>query len=327
MQQLVNLCVTPEPGHLFGNWQEAHRFLSQLQLDGFEIGPFGSVSPEPLVSHLSGRGRGLHLSFFPEFYQLWSSARQYHTAGGVERMRRLYQLDTQELLVERYRSQFNLAAEIGADYVVFHPVLCHREGVYRQHFPWRWQDSLRLCAELLNAALENSLFRGHLLFENLWWQESFRLAERQEYDQLRHWVNYDRCGICFDTGHFMAGQADLTDHATGIARAVAHIHQLDLVPEIRVLHLNASLGGAMALPNPNRDVPVGEFWWELEQDLNHISQIDAHQPLCCSADALLETLAPDYVVHELRQSSLSQWRRDILTQQQSLAPLRMAATG
>ncbi|AZG73302.1 TIM barrel protein [Shewanella livingstonensis] len=317
MQQLINIGVDPKPGHLLHNWQHAETFLQQYGLDGFEIAPHGNFESSLLPKSLV---KGLHLTFFPillPFWQQdseallsifgdWLTVEQYY--GGLE----------PQCLVDTYVHQLNMAQDLNVPYVVFHPVSCDMEHLFDFAFPWQLQDTLKASAALINAALKQSYFTGKLLFENLWWPSSFRLDSRDEYDQLRKLINYDNCGLCFDTGHMMATNTQLMNESEGVAFLMKKLHQLDLCSEIETVHLNANLNGSYiksAKLNQQPYLHCDDFWHQLEVALKHVSLIDSHSPFTqVSLVPLLELIKPNHIVHELGQPSLAHWQRSIHAQ-------------
>ncbi|WP_028112443.1 TIM barrel protein [Ferrimonas kyonanensis] len=320
MKQLLNVTVNPAPGHLLQDWSHARQWLQAAGLDGYEIAPHGQFEASQVPMDLVG---GLHLTFFPILTPFW----QQNTTALLamfddwQTVEHFYGSRDPEHLVAIYVHQLNLAADLGAPYVVFHPVTCDMDNLFSQQFPWHWRDTLKVCAELINAALAQSHFSGRLLFENLWWPGSFRLDSREEYDTLRQWVNYDNCGLCFDAGHMMATHTGLRSEQEGVAFLQQRLKSLDLTDEIHTLHLNCSLNGAYieaakTQTDPYQGCP--DFWYRLERALKHVTQIDGHHPFTeTDLRPLLAAIEPEHLVHELAQDSLEQWQR-ACEQQQAL---------
>ena len=44
MLELANITVTPQPGHLFDEWQTARQWLGNMNLAGFEVYPHGELN-------------------------------------------------------------------------------------------------------------------------------------------------------------------------------------------------------------------------------------------------------------------------------------------
>ena len=321
MQQLANITVTPKPGHLFDSWASAGQWLSKMQLSGFEIYPHGLIKAEDIATDLVG---GFHLQSFPILTPLLynDSKRLMQIFGDWQTVEQFYGGTDASHIVKVITSQLNLAAELNAPYVVFHPMDCDMEHLFSQHFPWTLNDTLNACSELLNLALSQSHFKGWLLFENMWWQKSFRLDNRAEYDLLRNMVNYNNCGICFDSGHMMATNSKLTNETEAVAFLQRRLQQLDLNQEIKTLHLNSSLSYKLnanerqshchSHHSPSNFENCNGFWEQFDVALKHITQLDPHHGFHnIELTALINTVNPSYLVHEVAQNSLFEWSRAI----------------
>ncbi|MDO6620533.1 MULTISPECIES: TIM barrel protein [unclassified Shewanella] len=314
MKQLTNLTVTPNPGHLLDNWQQAEDWLSQMNLDGFEIYPHGTVSADAIPAHLSG---GFHLQSFPILTPLLynDSKRLMDIFGDWDTVAQFYGGTDADYLINTLTQQLDLAHALGAPYAVFHPMDCDIDNLISQHFPWTYEDTVKACSLLLNQVLAKSKFKGKLLFENMWWQQSFRLDNRCEYDLLRHSVDYQNCGICFDTGHMMATQTQFSHEQQALDFIEQRLLQLDLHHEICTLHLNSNI---LPAHKPQWRAPLSvksPFWQQFDLSLQHINKLDPHQAFSqCDLSNLIERIKPDFLVHEINQKSLPQWQTDISTQ-------------
>ncbi|RTR38677.1 hypothetical protein EKG38_10885 [Shewanella canadensis] len=324
MKQLANITVTPKPGHLFDSWDTAGQWLSNMDLSGFEIYPHGELNAADIPAKLVG---GFHLQSFPILTPLLynDSSRLMNIFGDWQTVEQFYGGTDADHIVKVMISQLNLAATLNAPYAVFHPMDCDMEHLFSQKFPWTLDDTFTACAELLNLALRQSNFKGWLLFENMWWKQSFRLDSRQEYDKLRNRINYAKCGICFDTGHMMATNSQLYNEPEAITFLLQRLQQLDLYSEIKTLHLNSNLP-AMNQPKNNTDAAANYngckgFWQQFELALNHITKLDPHNGFDrCDLAHLVETIDPDYLVHEVSQNNIEQWGQMIINQRDCFSP-------
>ncbi|WP_169306992.1 TIM barrel protein [Ferrimonas sediminicola] len=323
MKQLLNISVNPAPGHLLGDWQQARRWLSRWSLDGFELAPHGRWCHDAVPADLAG---GLHLTFFPILTPFWRQdwRELLRIFGNRQTVEHFYGGLEPDHLVAIYVDQLQLAQALQLPYVVFHPVTCDMAHLFSQAFPWHWRDTLAVCAELLNASLSRSGYRGRVLFENLWWPGSFRLDSRLEYDTLRRLVNFDNCGLCFDSGHRMATNTALTSEADGVAWLLKELRRLDLTSEIHTLHLNCSLSGHYIEQAKGQTAPYAncpDFWHQLEVALKHVSTIDGHHPFSrVDLRPLIDACEPGHLVHELAQSSLEGWAAAIEQQTSLVRP-------
>jgi len=332
MQQLANITVTPKPGHLFDSWNSAGQWLSNMSLSGFEIYPHGELNAEDIPSQHVG---GFHLQSFPILTPLLynDSNRLMKIFGDWQTVEQFYGGTDADHIVKVMISQLNLAATLNAPYAVFHPMDCDMEHLFSQNFPWTLDDTFTACAELLNLALKQSNFKGWLLFENMWWKQSFRLDSRQEYDNLRSRINHAKCGICFDTGHMMATNNSLNDESGAISFLLNRLHQLDLSSEIKTLHLNSNLKNHSLQKDSTGEKSRNKqsqasyqncdgFWEQFDVALQHISGLDPHNGFqCADLSQLIEVIDPDYLVHEIAQNKIREWQQSIRQQQACLSPV------
>lgn len=327
MRQLLNLSVTPNPGHLLQDWKDCERLVTSLGLDGIEIAPHGDFDKSLVPQHLA---KGLHLSFFPILLPFWrqDKASLLSIFGDWHTIEQFYGGRDPSCLVDTYVQQLNLACDLDIPYVVFHPVSCDLAHLFDFKFPWQWQDTLVVSAELLNAATALSRYQGKVLFENLWWPSSFTLDSRKEYDELRQAVNYSNCGICFDTGHMMATNTGLLTEKQGIEFLTKRLTQLDLFDEIETVHLNANLNGQYVESAKRESAPYSnciDFWHQLDVALKHVSRIDSHSGFCSEPlKPLLDLISPNQVVHELAQPNLDVWQTSLQMQTRLVQPCSMS---
>ncbi|MGS0681593.1 TIM barrel protein [Shewanella sp. 125m-7] len=333
MLQLANITVTPKPGHLFDNWKSAGEWLNNMNLSGFEIYPHGVINAKDIPSRLVG---GFHLQSFPILTPLLYNDRNRLMTifGDWQTVEQFYGGTDAEHIVKVIISQLNLAASLNAPYVVFHPMDCDMEHLFSQQFPWSLEDTLTACSELLNLALSQSKYKGWLLFENMWWKQSFRLDSRREYDDLRARVNYSKCGICFDTGHMMS-TTSLANEADGISFLLNRLRQLDLNQEIKTLHLNSNLSDSERAPlkstRKEKDSSVHTcyqechgFWEQFNIALKHITHLDPHNGFkSVELSPLVAAIEPDYLVHEVSQKTLFEWSRSINIQRSCITKLQV----
>ncbi|ABV36762.1 conserved hypothetical protein [Shewanella sediminis HAW-EB3] len=325
MQQLANITVTPKPGHLFNSWSSAGQWLSNMSLSGFEIYPHGVLNAEDIPAKLVG---GFHLQSFPILTPMLynDSSRLLKIFGDWQTVEQFYGGKDSDHIVNTMVSQLNLAAKLNAPYAVFHPMDCDMEHLFSQNFPWTLDDTFTACAELLNLALKRSQFKGWLLLENMWWKQSFRLDSRQEYDDLRSRINYAKCGICFDTGHMMATNKSLNDESGAISFLMNRLHQLDLNSEIKTLHLNSNLTSDSEIKScPSEQSQTSyqncsEFWSQFDIALKHISGLDPHNGFNnAELSSLINTIEPNFLVHEVSKQNLFSWQQAITIQQQLIS--------
>lgn len=322
-RKLLNFSTHPGDPGLFGDdWTSVEAFLHQWQFDGFELLPVGNYDFEKIPPRLI---QGLHLRFFIFLREIWEgrSKALLDIFGSWENVDHFYGGRTRDTIVTAYAQQFDLAEQLGAEYVVFHPVHCELAHIYDWKFPYHWQETLDLCSEILNESLAESNYSGLLLFENLWWPGSFRLEDTGEYDYLRKRVNYERCGIVLDTAHLLSSCGGFDDEKKAIAHLLKKVDAMGaLRREIRTVHLTSSLSGSYIQQSRANGSPLHEvtsFRKKFELARKHVSKIDPHEPFTHPDIAkLFDLIEPDNVVFEFTFTSIDVWQDKIRRQKNAL---------
>lgn len=291
--------------------------------DGFELYPVGDYPCERIPAHLIA---GVHLRFFVILTPIWrgDEKRLLDIFGDWQTVEHYYGGRDADWITSCYVRQLDLAHYLGCPYVVFHPVHCELAHVFDWQFPWALNDTLDLCAEVINAATRQSAYDGYILFENLWWPGSFRLDSPGEYDYLRSRIDHPRCGIALDTGHLLNRNPDLRNEAQACDYLHACIDELGpLVDQIHTVHLTKSLSGDYVRRTQRQNNPfngAAGFWERFDRARRHVGQIDQHDPFETTRIAdVLERLDPRHVVFEFIWKDMAQWEEKIATQKQALA--------
>ena len=323
MRRLLNFSTHPgEPEMFDDDWSRIGDFLRCQRFDGFELYPVENYPFERIPQDLIC---GLHLRFFVLLRQIWQENREElkRIFGSLDDVRHFYGGIDRQRIIDVYREQFELAHQLGCEYVVFHPAHCELEYIYSWNFPYRLQDTLDLCAEVINESLHHCNFNGLLLFENLWWPGSFRLDSIEEYVYLRQQIDYERCGIVLDTSHLLAAGGGFENENDAVSFLLNRSEELaELRTEIRAIHLCCSLSGEYIRNSRERKGSADNsmsFWSKLSQARRHISRIDTHDPFSLPAIArVLQNLDPQYVVFEFTFRNLATWENKISIQQTAL---------
>jgi sugar phosphate isomerase/epimerase len=308
---------------MFDNdWSRIGDFLHCRRFDGFELYPVGDYPFECIPPNLIC---GLHLRFFVLLRQIWQGNRKElnRIFGSLDNVRHFYGGIDRQRIIDVYREQFELAHRLDCEYVVFHPAHCELEYIYTWNFPYSWQNTLDLCAEVINESLRHSRYKGLLLFENLWWPGSFRLNSIEEYTYLRQQVDYEHCGIVLDTGHLLAAGGGFERENDAVIFLLKRAGELaELRGEIQAVHLCCSLSGEYIRNSRAENASAADnlsFWPRLRQARRHVSRIDTHDPFSLpTIGKLLELLDPRYVVFEFTFRDLAAWQKKINTQQKAL---------
>ncbi len=322
-QRLLNFSTHAKDLEFFhDDWSRARKFLSQWEFDGFELYPVGDYPFERIPPDII---TGIHLRFFVILAPIWrqDTRRLLSIFGDWQSVEHFYGGRDPQCIVDLYSRQLNLAHQLDCAYVVFHPVHCELEYIYNWRFPWSVEETLDLCAEVINAATAQSPYAGRILFENLWWPGSFRLDSPEEYDYLLSRVNHPCCGIVLDTGHLLNKKCNITSEAQAVVELLRSIDNLgETVRHIHAVHLTRSLSGdyvrnTQGLTQPF--YPRQTFWERLEQARRHVARIDQHEAFKSSKiAAVIEKIQPDQVVFEFTFENMVQWQAKISAQKKAL---------
>ncbi len=322
IKRLLNFSTHPGELELFGDdWSRVADFMRKWQFDGFELLPVGNYPFTRIPPELI---HGIHLRFFIFLRRIWQNDRQglREMFGSMADVQRFYGGTDRQCIIDAYARQFELAHQLGCKYTVFHPVQCELDYIYSWRFPWPWQETLDMCAEIINEALARSPYQGLLLFENLWWPGSFRLQTGAEYEYLRRRVKHERCGIVLDTGHLLNSGGGFEKETEGIKYLLKRVKNMgSLNKEIKAVHLTCSLSGKYIRKSRQTAGPEdgGTFWQQLAAARRHVARIDPHEPFTNPAiGGLFDLISPSYVVFEFTWRGLDIWQQKIAAQKKAM---------
>jgi sugar phosphate isomerase/epimerase len=322
MKFTLNFSTHPGDLTIIGDdWNRAASLLANEGFDGLELYPVGDYPWDKIPR---GLALGLHLRYYPILEPIMRNDRAalMRIFGDEETARTFYGGLTRDDLVRDYRSQFELAARLGCEYVVFHLAQSEFDHVYDWRYPHTWKETIDLCADLLDAAMASTPFKGQLLLENLWWPGSFRCLEASEIDYALGRIAYSRTGIVLDTGHVFNTNQGVASEREGIEYICQVLGQLGSSSgSIRGLHLTKSLSAdyvrqTLESPQPGR---LGSFWDRYGKILDHVHQIDRHEAFADSAiRRIFDYVSPDFVTFEFGFASKAEWLEKIRMQRSAL---------
>ena len=205
--------------------------------------------------------------------------------------------------MDTYRRELAVAQRLGCEYVVFHVAQTEVESVYSWHCPWTWQQTVGMCAEIINEATRDSDYTGQILFENLWFPGSMCLDSPDEIAMLFEKVDYPRRGLVLDTGHVLNKNPGIRTEPEGIYYVIQTLKDLGEARHlVKGLHLTRSLSGDYAERlhrGPSPFEGVDEFWERFGIAQSHVLQIDQHEPFeDPGVRRLFDWMSPDYMVFE-----------------------------
>lgn len=301
------------------DWSVGRRLMDQFGFDGFEIYPTPGYPLETIPPDLA---RGLHLRFFVMLWDLWRGDLEglRATFGDLETARLFYGGLERQAVVDCYAGQLAWGRQVGAEYAVFHAAQADLRGLMDWRFPWTWQETIDMSAEIVNQACAGRAPGMPILFENLWWPGGLRLLERAEVERLAERLTIDDWGLALDTGHLLNTNPDLADEAQGVDYIVKVVRDLGpLARRIRAVHLTRSLSGHYVRQCQSGQVAPppaeGDFWDRMAAAQIHVGRIDQHEAFeTAEIGRLFELIEPDWVVFEFTYHSLDHWRGKIARQ-------------
>lgn len=316
MRRLVNFSSGAGTLAEFENAADLRAFYMAYGCEGAELilcdGTPGSQWEPGMV-------RGLHLIFYPEWISLWRG--EYDVLdkkfGSRRAWQEFYRAEVGADLLDIYRRELDVAEKLGAEYVVFHI----GDNALEEYFTLVPARSNR---EIIDTSADflNQLFRGRapaleLLLENLW-LGGMDMTDPALTRRMLEKVEYARTGIMLDTGHLMITNPFLrtAEQAVAYIHHILNLHGAELAGCIRGVHLHQSLSGEY-LQNFARQVNWQEegYVGRYGQTMRHLKKVDPHSPfVAAGVPALVQRIAPAYLVYELAHENRAQWQQVLCAQ-------------
>lgn len=305
---------------LQNNAESLPSILREHRLDGIEFMRCGAwdraMYPPEYI-------KGVHLLFWPSWLDFWRGDRAalLEEFGSEENIRACYgSLDVADW-VQAWKENLRQAAECEPHYVVFHVAHNRLSEIYRREFSASDEDVVRATIELVNELVPEIPQGCRLLFENLWWPG---LTFRQPHlaALLLEHVNYTDTGFMLDTGHLMNTNLNLKSEAEGAAYVLKVYRELGEVGRrIYGVHLHQSLSGMYTREMMRRHQGTHRsLSWR--EGMDYVLHIDRHEPFRTEAARwILNTIQPDYLVHEFLQYSRTDLDQKLRTQRFALGYL------
>ncbi|MBQ3180603.1 MAG: TIM barrel protein [Firmicutes bacterium] len=322
MLEMFNL---PYDGYLWREWfgGEARRLedmVAGLGVDGLEVICGDDNGLEGFPRHLI---QGWHLIFYADWLDFWrgDEAALTRKFATPEVWRGFYQADGPADMEAAFARDLERAAAVGAKYVVFHVSDVSIEEVYTFRWLHSNEEIIDAAAELINRLMAGKDYQFDLLLENLPWP-GLRFDNAALTRRLLEQVEYPRKGIMLDIGHLMTTDDSLTDEQ----QAADYIGQRldehgELCRCIKGVHLHTSLSGeyVRACRAQTPPLPEGDIYRQFAESYQHILRIDEHKPCRTAAlRAVLDRIAPQYLVHELAAGTPQEKAEAVLGQRRAL---------
>ena len=302
---------------LQGNTTKAEKLWQKNGLDGLELLCCEQWNPELFPAKWI---KGCHLLFWPNWLDFWRNDKKALWAefGSAENIAAYYG-GTRADWLEIYRNNFRQAAACGARYVVFHVANARSSELYNRRFAYTSERVVEAAAEVINELADELPSDCWLLFENLWWP-GLTLLEPHLAGYLLHKVRHEKTGFMLDTGHMMNTNTALRSEAEAVCYILGTAAKLgSLQRRILGMHLHASFSGAFVERTRRvhaKEVPQALSW---QQSGDYVLRVDAHQPFRTSiVRHLVNTLQPQYLVHEFLPDSWEDWNSKVRIQCSSL---------
>ena len=264
--------------------------------------------------------KGVHLMFWPSWLDFWRGDRAalIEEFGSEENIRSYYgSLDVSDW-VQGWKENLRRAAECAPHYVVFHVAHNRTSEMYTRVFSASDEDVIRATIELVNEIACEIPQGCKFLFENLWWP-GLTFCQPRLAAMLLEKVNYPATGFMLDTGHLMNTNFDLSSEADGAAYVEKIYRNLgEIGKRVYGLHLHQSISGAYTKEMMRRHAGEHEplDWREA---MAYVLQVDLHRPFQTeAARRIVDTVQPEYLVHEFLQHSRSDAENKLLTQRRAL---------
>ncbi len=303
--------------------------LEEFSLAGVELLPLKEV-PEGIRPFVCG----VHLPFQPVWLPFWLEDRRYlrEVFPGETNLARFFGGERPEDFLNLLKGWFERALSLKPAYLVFHVSHCGLEEVFSLRFRYDKKTVLQAVAEVLNAALEGfPAQRSLLLFENLWWPGLTLLEDWEaEYfwDRLR--VPFPT-GLLLDTGHllnasYLLRQPSMFRGPVYPAQALSLLFEVlskkppSLRELIKGVHLNFSPRADLFFSDEEgkrRCLAASDPLFRFRLARERVLSLDPHFPFYgVDLRPFLDLLAPDFLVHELRFSSLADLRPKLRLQKE-----------
>lgn len=317
--ELVNLSNADcDNEALLGNSEGAlASFLQEEGLDGVELLPCG---PWNSALHPADLVQGVHLRYWPSWVAFFlgdheTLAREFPRSEDV---RAYYGTDTRDGWIALLRAHIREALAPKPMYAVFHVADAPSYGLYSRRFPYDDVAVADAAVALLNEVADVLPEDCWLLLENLWWPgltfTNPKIAER-----LIAGIHHRRTGFMLDVGHLLhtelslSNEREAADYVLRVYEGMGSLRDL-----VKGLHLHQSLTGdfvrQMMEEHPRGFVPLSP-----QACMDYVLTVDAHLPFRTEAvRRIVETVGPDYLVHEFMVISREDWKNKLHIQRNAL---------
>ena len=301
-KHLFNYCAIDwYEKELAANGLDLHEMVQKLGVDGIEQFIY---SLEPVSTKYKDITVGVHLNYWPYWMDFWlKKAKRLKQQFRNIRERNKYFKDAMSCdeWLSVIRRNIGAALTQGPEYLVWHVAEANNEEAFTYEFNYSDREVLTAAADVFNSVCDEIPAHVPVLFENLWWP-GLRLTDVRNVKYFFERLQRKNVGIMLDTGHLMNTNLRLKNEAEG-AEYICKIYEKlgECQGLVRGVHLSCSLSGAYQR-GLSHQVPEK---LDMETIWKHIGNIDQHKPFQTeAARRIVETIQPDYVVHEVGMDSM-----------------------
>ena len=322
MEVLVNLANSPQQKQWFNeNEQEVEAFLNQHKLSGIELIFYGNhqTNPFPLK-----RIKGLHLNYWPTWLDFWreDKAELLRQFGSRENIEQYYGGLQPKVMIDHYRREVQKARELRIEYLVFHVSHVQMEHIYSHAFTYSDWEIMEATSQLINQVFQGITTGPLLLFENLWWP-GLNFLNQELTARFFNSINYPHKGFMLDTGHLMLTNPQLKGAKDACKYILEKVEQLgEMKQHIKGIHLNKSSLGSYVCNGQSQQMKEGQSMdlWENYMEIGkNILRMDSHLPFNDPRiKKVIDAINPEYLVFELRASSLTKLGKLLAVQNRAL---------
>lgn len=283
--------------------------------DGLEL----LTGYRPVDSSLKDLTVSVHLPYAVDWYRPYLGQSLFSDDDDADSVRfRGYGRDRGEI-VESLRLAMRMAAPLEPAYGVLHACSANEGELLCRDYTDRDVDVVEAFAELLNEAV-SAFPRGEppfmLALENTWWP-GLRMTDGRGCGLLEDRLEFENWGICLDTGHLLISMKGSDDEAGAleILNRCADGYPESLVSRIVSMHLHVNTSASVIAglaDSPDAGIPEDE---RFTRAYGLVSRMDQHRPFSDPAVRdYVERLDPDFVVHEMGATAVSDQIRDHILQ-------------
>lgn len=278
--------------------EQMEMFKKKFNLDGFELIRYNEAD----LSLIKNEIIGYHLRFFPSIMDLYREnyKKLFNELKTEENIKNLCGGTNKKELIEYYKKDLQMAKDLGAKYVVFHPCNIYILESFHYNFCYSNMEVLKVMVDFLNEILNDEEYDFTLLLENLWWP-GLRLDNYEEADYLMKNIHYTNKGFVLDTGHMLNNNRELQSMEEGVEYIKSCLENLkEYKHYIYAVHLNGSLSGEYQKKMIQKHKGLKNFDYAMKNVYEHIYNIDSHKPFKCDKiHEVLNDLPLKYLVYEI----------------------------